>query len=832
MKAVVMAGGSGSRLRPLTVGRPKPMVPMVNKPVLSHILTLLKNYGIDEVVITLQYLADVIQDYFGSGKSLDMTIHYSIEDIPLGTAGSVKNAQEHLDETFIIISGDAITDFDLERIVAFHKEKEAKGTLTLYRVPNPLEYGVIITDPDGCITQFLEKPSWGQVISDTVNTGIYVLEPEVLDYFEHGQPFDFSKDLFPIMMERGDPLYGFISEGYWCDVGNIQEYMRASGDILEGRVQGVQLGKHIGGGVWCGEDVEIAPDAQLYGPIYLGDGVEIKGGVVVHGPSVVRDFTIVDNRAHIDRSIVWRNSYIGEGTELRGAIVGRQCSLKSKAVTFEGAVIGDDCVIGEGAVIHPNVKLWPGKEVEPGATVKSSIIWGAQGRRVLFGRFGVTGVVNVDMTPEFAAKLGAAFGATMPRGSTVTINRDPHRSPRMIKRAIISGLPSAGVNVQDLRSMPIPVARYFTRAIGAAGGVHVRLSPFDQRVVDIKFFDSNGLNLSKDAERNVERVFFREDFRRVYLDEIGTIEYAPQVIQRYTDDFLLAINVEAIQERQFYMVVDYASAPTSLVLPGILSALKCRTVALNANVDETKMSISEEQLEVALKQLPLICQALETDLGVRMDVGGEKVFVVDDRGHILDHKIFCAAMAVLALRAHGGGIIAVPVNQPCLFEQIAVQHGGSVLRTKVDSHALMEAATREGVIMAGDGAGNLVFPSFQPAIDGLITVARLLEFLAAQNTTLSAVVDELPPFHIAQRQVSCPWESKGLVMRLLNEQYKEHRADTIDGVKINLAEGEWVLVLPDPDQPLFHVVAEAKSARQTESLADKYTRIVEGLQKT
>lgn len=831
MKAVVMAGGSGSRLRPLTVGRPKPMVPMVNKPVIAHILELLKSHGINEVVITLQYLADMIQDYFGSGKAVDMTIHYSIEEVPLGTAGSVKNAQEYLDETFLVISGDAVTDFDLQKIVAFHKNKGAKGTITLYRVPNPLEYGVIITDREGRVTQFLEKPSWGQVISDTVNTGIYVLEPEVLDYFEAGQPFDFSKNLFPLMMERGDPLYGFVSAGYWCDVGNIQEYMRASSDVLEGRVQGVQLGKHIGGGIWCGDDVEIAPDAQLYGPVYLGDGVQVKGGVVIHGPSVVRDFTIVDNRAHVDRSVVWRNSYVGEGAEVRGAIIGRRCSLKAKSVAFEGAVVGDDCVIGEGAVIHPNVKLWPGKEVEPGATVKSSIIWGAQGRRVLFGRFGVTGVVNVDLTPEFAAKLGAAFGATLPRGSLVTINRDPHRSPRMIKRAVISGLPSAGVNVQDLRTMPIPVARYYTHAIGASGGIHVRLSPFDQRVVDIKFMDAKGMNLSKDAERNIERIFFREDFRRVYLDEIGTIDYAPQVIEHYTEDFLRSINVEAIKERRFYMVVDYASAPTSLVLPGILSALMCRTVALNSNVDENKMSIPEEEVGEGLKQLSLICQALGANLGVRLDVGGEKVSVVDDRGRILDDKTFCAVMAVLALRSNGGGVIAVPVNQPGFFEQIAEQYGGKVLRTKVDSHDLMQAATQENVIMAGDGTGNFVFPRFQPAIDGLITVARLLQFLATQNTTISAVVDSLPPFHISQQRVSCPWESKGLVMRLLNEQYKSRRADTIDGVKINLAEGEWVLVLPDPDQPLFHVVAEAKSDKQAESLVDKYSRIVEGLQK-
>ena len=394
MNAVVMAGGAGSRLRPLTINRPKPMVPLVNKPVMAHIMDLLRRHGITNVVVTLQYMADLVQDYFGDGSAMGMTINYSIEEVPLGTAGSVKNAQQYLDETFIVISGDAVTDFDLGAIIEYHKSREAVATLTLYRVPNPLEYGVVIINEDGRIREFQEKPSWGQVISDTVNTGIYVLEPEVLEYFTVGTPFDFSRDLFPMLLEKGEPLYGYVSEGYWCDIGNIQEYMRASNDLLQGHIHLESIGADIGGGVWCGDNVEIAPDAQLHGPLYLGQGVKIKGAVVVHGPSVIRDYTVVDNRAHIDRSIIWRNSYVGEGVELRGAIVCKQCSVKNKAVVFEGAVVGDMSTVGESAIIHPNVRIWPEKEVEAGATVKSSIIWGSQGRRVLFGRYGVTGQVN------------------------------------------------------------------------------------------------------------------------------------------------------------------------------------------------------------------------------------------------------------------------------------------------------------------------------------------------------------------------------------------------------------------------------------------------------
>ncbi len=830
MKAVVMAGGEGSRLRPLTIGRPKPMVPMVSKPVMGHILDLLKRQGITEVVVTLHYMPEVIQSYFGDGQSMGMEIHYAIEETPLGTAGSVKNAQEYLDEPFLIISGDAVTDISLRDVIRFHEEKGADTTLTLYRVPNPLEYGVIITDQEGRITQFLEKPSWGEVISDTVNTGIYVIDPSVLDLIEEGVKTDWSQDVFPELLETGRPLYGYVAGGTWTDVGDISEYMRATGDVLHHRVQTEELGQHIGGDVWTGNDVEIAPDAQLYGPLYLGNEVKIKGGVVIHGPSVVRDYTIVDNRAHIDRSIIWRNCYIGEGAEIRGAIIGRQCTVRSKAVLFEGVVLGDNGIVGEGAVLHANVKIWPEKEIEPGATVKTSIIWGARGRRVLFGRFGVTGVVNVDLNPEFAAKLGAAFGATQPKGSSVTINRDPHRSPRMIKRAIISGLPSAGIHAKDLRSMPIPVARYFTRVTDAVGGVHVRLSPFDQRVVDVRFFDEQGRNLSKSAERGIERTFFREDFRRVYLDDIGTIDYAPGVVETYTKGFLETVDVAAIRQAGFRIVADYAYAPTSEVFSPILGALGVEVVPLAAHVNGDKMSVTPEEFAKALEQLGLITGVLDAHLGVRLDVGGEKIFLVDHKGRHIPELVASAAMATLALQCHAGGTIVVPVHMPSIFEQLAAEHGGQILRCKMDPHDLMAMSAREGVVLATDGLGNVVFPRFQPVIDGLMATAKLLECLALQQTTLADVVSGLPAFHVSHREVSCPWEAKGKVMRVLNEQYKDRRAELIDGVKILLGEGEWVLVLPDPDYPRFHIHAEARTEADARELVDRYVRIVEGLQ--
>ncbi len=829
MKAVVMAGGEGSRLRPLTVTRPKPMVPIVGRPVMEHILNLLKAHGITDVVVTVQYMASAIEDYFGDGSQFGMHISYSREEVPLGTAGSVKNAEALLDEPFLVISGDALTDFNLSDIIKFHQNRKSLATLTLAHVANPLEYGVIITNEQGHITQFLEKPSWGEVFSDTINTGIYVLDPVIFSYFEADKPFDFSQELFPMMLKKGDPIYGYVADGYWCDVGNLAEYMRANADVLQGNVNVELSGTDLGGGVWAEDGVEIAPDAQIYGPVWLGHDCKIKSGVIIHGPSTIGHYTIVDDRAQIDRSAVWNNSYIGERAELRGALVGTSTSIKSKAVMFEGAVIGDHSMVDENAIIQPGVKIWPNKEIETGAVITSSIIWGSQGRRSLFGRYGVTGLVNVDITPDFAAKLGAAYGAVLAKGAVVCVNRDDHRTPRMVKRAVISGLPSAGINVSDLETVPLPVARYYVRTTDAAGGVHIRLSPYDPRIVDIKFFYPNGLDISKNFERKIENLFFREDFRRVYLDDIGSISYAPAVNQRYIEAFLKALDQDVMRKRRYRIVVDYGQGASVDVLSPVFNALNADVIALNATRDPARYSRTVEEFDRDMQVLASITATLKADLGVRIDTGGERIYVVDDRGQLLDGGKLLAAMTELTLRGRKGGLVAAPVTAPSVVETVAKRHGGEVIYTKVMPYALTSAATSPGMVLVGDGAGAFAFPEFHPAFDGMFALMKLLEALASFNTQLSEVVNSLPPYHLIRTQVNCPWEYKGKVMRILSEQYRERREDPIDGVKIDLGE-EWVLVLPDADRPLFHVLAESRSRDSAQALADKYARVVSGLQ--
>ena len=832
MKAVVMAGGEGSRLRPLTINRPKPMVPIADRQVMAHIIELLKMHGITEIVVTLQYLANVVQDHFGDGSGYGVHIEYALEDQPLGTAGSVKNAEHLLQEPFLVISGDALTDFDLSKVIDFHTNRKATATLTLTRVPNPLDYGVIIVIERAEVQQFLEKPSWGEVFSDTVNTGIYVLSPTVFRYIEKGKFTDWSKDVFPHMLREEDTLLGYVAEGYWTDVGTIEEYMRANRDYLAGRVNLPRVGHRAFDEVWIDGDAEIAPDVQFTGPVYLGHGAKIKSGAIIHGPTVIRDYTIIDSRATIDRSIIWRNSYIGERAELRGAIVARQCNIKNRVVLFEGAVVGDQTIINAGAVVGANVKIWPSKEVDEGATISSSIIWGSQGRRVLFGRSGITGLVNIDLTPEFCARLGAAFGATLQRGSTVTMARDLHYTPRMLKRAMIAGLPSAGVHVVDLHSVPLPVARMITHATGAAGGVHARLSPNDNRIVDLKFFDEAGLDIDTATERKIEGVFFREDYRGVYLDEIGRINDGVNIETTYTDYFFRALRPDALRAiaRGFDLVIDYAHANVSTILPNILRRMEVDVIELNSNLDEGRQFQTTQQFEEGMDRLARITPVVGASMGVRIDSGGEKLVLVDETGHRMPGMQSLALVAALTLAANQGGTVAVPITAPRIFEQIAERYGGQIVRTRATLGALMRtAAQQRDMLLLGDGSGNYIFPSYYPIADGIFAVVKLMELLTLNGTRLSEMLHELPRYYMSQARVPCRWELKGKVMRILNQQYHDRKLDQVEGVKIDLGD-EWVLILPDPDGPFFHVIAEGCSEEQAHILTEKYAGLVTGLQ--
>ena len=364
-----MAGGKGTRLRPLTSNQPKPMISIANKPCMEHIVNLLARYGFEDIVVTLEFMPEAIRGYFGGGAEWSVKIEYSVEEEPLGTAGSVKFVEDRLAERFVVVSGDALTDVDLTRALAFHEEREAEVTLVLKEVEDPSEFGIVVVEDDGRVTGFQEKPDEDEVFSYTANTGIYILEPAVLEDIPMGQEYDFSKELFPKLLDEERPVYGYVMEGYWEDIGNIEQYMSAQRDVLDGKVQGVRPpGAELREGVYVERGMEVNEDV-LEGPVVLGASVEIASDARIGPYSILAPNVSVGAGASIVRSIVAERSSVGDGAELDGALIGRACNIKAQARVLEGSALGDEVDVGEGATISPGVSVYPNESIESEAEV-------------------------------------------------------------------------------------------------------------------------------------------------------------------------------------------------------------------------------------------------------------------------------------------------------------------------------------------------------------------------------------------------------------------------------------------------------------------------------
>ena len=836
MKAVIMAGGEGTRLRPLTSNQPKPMLPLGNRPMMEHIVRLLKEHGFDEIVVTVAFMANNIRTYFGNGSDFGVRMVYATEETPLGTAGSVRNAMDELsDERFLVISGDVLTDIDLGAIVRFHQERGALATIGLKSVENPLEFGIVITGEDGHIERFLEKPGWGQVFSDTINTGIYVMEPEIFDAVPADRQVDWSGEVFPALLEAGKPIFGAVCEGYWEDVGTLEAYRSAHEDVLEGKVELEIEGFRLAEGVVLGEGAEVHPDAELQGPCVVGAYSRVDAGAKIRSYTVLGRNVRVGPDAQLERTVVHDNTYLGAGVRLRGCVVGRNSDLRRGARLEEGVTLGDSSFIGDHAVINPGVKVFPFKTVEAGAVVNSSIVWESKGARSLFGRSGITGLANVDISPELAVKVAMAYGTTLKKGDRVTVSRDTSRAARVLKRAVMVGLNAAGVDVDDLEATTIPATRLQVRAERTCGGITVRLDANDPDQVSIRFFAADGTDLSEEAQRKVERLFQREELRRAVAAEIGDIGFPPRTIEYYTAGLLKAVDIAAIRAARPKVVLDYSYGTASFVMPNVLAKLSADVLAVNP-YGSTKRAIGFKPAEHAAQVAELVRTAGAT-LGGLLDPDGERLILADDSGHVLTGTESALAYVSLAAQVHGGiaretggppARIALPVNMTMQAERLATDAGAEVVWTKLSTPALMASAGQDGVVLAADGDGGFILPQFLPAFDAAAALAHLLGLLATTGQQLSKVVAALPRAHVVREEVITPWEMKGTVMRTLVERTAGREQVLVDGVKV-LHDDGWALVLPDPEEPVTHVWAEASSEAAARSLAQEYCRSIRAL---
>ncbi|HEX6308587.1 MAG TPA: sugar phosphate nucleotidyltransferase [Longimicrobiales bacterium] len=828
MRGVIMAGGFGTRLKPLTINRPKPMVPVANRPIMEHIVTLLRRHGITDLISILYFQPDHITSWFGDGSAFGVTMRYITADADYGTAGAVRNAGDLiLDDRVMVISGDVLTDFDLTAAIRSHEERGAEATIALTSVENPLAFGIVIADEHtGRIERFLEKPTWGEVFSDTINTGIYILEPDALRRVPVRTNVDFSKDLYPQMLREGAALYGHIATGYWRDIGNIDEYRVAHRDILAGRVRLELPGEQrtlADGTAWIDSSAQIGQNVTIRGTSVIDRNARIGDDTVLENV-VVGAGTVIGDGAELRDAVLWDGVRIGRRARLGESVCASGVHIGKAAIIREKCIISDNAEVGDFAVVGPNVKIWPDKVVEERASLTHSLIWGEAWERSLFTGARVSGIPNFELTPEIAARLAGAYGAMLGPGAFVGASRDSDRASRMINRALMSGFMSAGLNVEDLREMPIPVVRHAVHHGREAGGIHVRRSPFDAKVIDILFFDKDGRDLPPGKTQSIERLFAREDFPRAGPEGTGDLNFPTRIVEGYYEHFLAETKVEPIADRHFNLVIDFAYGTTVAVLPGLLGVLRAESVSLNAYAAPGRLSRTEQEFDESLERLGGIVRSIRADLGIWIDPGGEVIHLVDDSGRILPAELMQLVFVDLALAHLGVRRVAIPVTSPAAVADLIRARGGEVLWTKTEHHAMMASADKADMI-AGT-RGEFIFPHFIPAYDGMYAAAKLLEGLAASGARLSELASRHDAIHLRQERVACPWGRKGAVMRRLMQETEHERRQLVDGVKIWKGDREWAMIIPHSDKPYFVVTVEGTDEDGAHALLDRYSGYV------
>lgn len=339
MKAMILAAGVGSRLDPLTRNLPKPLVPIINKPVMAHIVELLAQHGFIEIMVNLHYHGDQIRDYFGDGSRWGVKIEYSEEDRLWGDAGSVKRCEDFFDSPFLVIGGDDLADIDLRKLMKHHNEHKSLCTIALSLVDDPSEYGIVLINERGKITRFLEKPKGEIIFSNMANTGIYLFEPEIFEMIPKGVSYGFGHDVFPQLLEQKRRFYGYLTADYWRDVGSLKQYRETHRDALQGRVNIKFPMPEVKKYVWMGDNVEIHPSAEIGYPVVIGNNCRINAHAKVLENTVMADNCVVEADAVVRDSIMWEGARVMQHTMLERCVIGKDCHVKSNAAVFDGLII-------------------------------------------------------------------------------------------------------------------------------------------------------------------------------------------------------------------------------------------------------------------------------------------------------------------------------------------------------------------------------------------------------------------------------------------------------------------------------------------------------------
>jgi len=831
MKAVVMAGGFGTRIQPLTNSRPKPMLPIINKPMMEHTMMTLRDLGITEFIILLYFKPEVIQNYFGDGSDFGINITYVVPDDDYGTAGAVKLAQEYIgDDNFIIISGDLVTDFNFKKIFNYHKLKNSKLTITLTSVDNPLEFGVVIANEDGKIEKFLEKPSWGEVFSDTINTGIYIIEPEILDYIPPNENYDFAKDLFPKLMSEGIDIMAGYAKGYWRDVGNPESYREVYEDILSKKVKFKIDGykyKFPDGVLYTAKPYELDKSIEIIGTVVLGENIKLKKNIKLNNV-VIGDNVTIGKESNIRNSVIWEDVSIGRNAKLDGCVICNNNKIGKNFKAKAGLILAEGCQIGDLVNIEKDVTIWADKVIEDASIISNNIILGSRYKNSIFEHGRVIGKSNIELSCEMVTKLAEAFGSQLPVGSTILIARDYNKNSRMLKRAFLGGILSSGVDVIDYSATPSSIMRFNLGMNNSfIAGVYFNQKIDDPTSTVITFFNDEALRINNDVSKKIEKAFFKESFRRVDYSRIGQIlEITPkEEIKKYKDEIKSLQGGNSFKSSECCRIaVDMMHGIASEVFPDILNELGIDNILFNAYLDANRLSNIKTLSNQSNRDMSSVIKSLNLDVGFMLYPYGQRLDIVCDKGTVLDKQSsLFIVLLLLNMEAKKLGVkrkVFLPTwaSDIVPFENLDIKKG---------QYANFKAQELKKYDLVATGEGNFTFTEFATHRDSMYATIKIVEMLLKNRVKLSTLLESIPKFYYKAIQVPCTQALKGKMMRMFLQDAKDKKSSTLDGVKIWLDTNDWILMIPDLYSDNLNLYIQAEDEERGQNILDSYTKKIE-----
>jgi len=782
MKAIIMAGGLGSRLRPLTCEKPKPLINVLDKPVIEHIIELLKKHHITDIAVTLKYMSHNIMEYLGDGGQFGVRLFYFIEDKPLGTAGGVKNAEDFLDEDFVVISGDAITDIDLTQMIENHKKKNALVSIVLSKVDEAMEYGVAVVDKNGVISEFIEKPNWSEVLSELANTGIYIMKPEIFKYIEKDREVDFSKDVFPHLLSVKEKICGFQSEDYWCDIGDVGAYLDCVKDVLDGEVLVDIPARKLTDGFYAGKNVKIDDSAMVHLPCYIGKNVTLGKGAIIGPYCAVGDGAVVGEKSIIQNSIIDTGAKVGSECEIAGSILCPHAIVQNNAVIEEGAVVGSHSVIENGCHIKPGVKIWPSKSIHQHETVSENVEFHYQLEDSAFLDGYVAGKMNRDISSEFLIALSYGFSDMLKQGK-IAIARSEGNVTNTIYYLLTGALQNAGSAVYDFDVQCMSALRHGISDYGLDGGIYIE----NTDEVYLSFFDSEGVETA------------RSDFKKLRR----------MVIRRETND------KETIEAGDNIKIYDYRLRYEHFLVSQIKTPLQKKRICLFADkTRHKKMMISlAHKLNVTLDIYHTKQQAdSRIDYNLYFLETDRDLMLCDSQKNVLSHDIFLFLCMLVKTYMLGLQDVVVPIHMPSVMKEAAIENGCVVISSSSHRSDYMQAVKKH----EGDIA-------FYMVSDPILAGFKILEYCEQKKLSLSQLFSLMPESYIQEIELPCRDRDKGKVMQTLCQA--EEEKELTEGIKIYHKQG-WVLFLPSNNAEQIKIISEGISMESAKEICDDYVELI------